>query len=307
VAMPFIKSLHFISIYLLMISSIYSIAQDGAYDYASSNNEGKVCLVDKESNKITKYIYDNIEYIGDGLFVVEVAEKYGIIDYKGRTVEEVKYEAYDFYEHDSIQEKWSLKRADSAKYVRRYDHTWRAMSVGYGSAFIKNNAFIESLNTTSPPWSNPIPFFFIEFGGPSNHIDDYTISVKYFKPTTLSDSISATFTGYQVSLFTGANLLYVKDIDLPLSFGWSYGRMYYTSAGKTTLNPNFSLCLRLNPRFVYRRVVLNTIMEGSWDISKTRWKPDLPEKGYKNSFFCIQAGLAYLLFDYKSTYIRVYK
>jgi hypothetical protein len=301
------RNICFVSICLLMMCSIYCIAQDESYDYALSNNEGKICLVDDRNHKLTKYIYDNIEYLGDGLFMVEVDEKYGIIDYKGRTVEEVKYEDYYFYEHDSIQEKWSLKRADSATYIRRYDHTWRALSVGYGGAFIKNNTFMESFNAAGSMWGNRLPFFNLEYGGPSNHIDDYALSLKYFTPTVLSDSTGASITGYQVTMFSGANLLYVKDIDLPLSFGLSYGSMSYTAAGKTFNNPNFSLGLRLNPRVVIKRIVLNAMIEASWDISNSSWRPNVEEGGYKNTYVSLQAGLAYMLFDYKSTYIRVYK
>jgi len=302
-----LKSLWIVITYFIIL---VSTGQNVSFDYSRSNNKEKFCLIDENGKKITKFIYDEIDYLKNGFYLVQAENKFGIIDYKGRTTVEMIYDDRDFLNDPKIEKVLERKSLNESEYKRRYDHTWRAFSLNYGSANFNKNKFIEYFeNTNACDFGKSLNYLTLEFGGPSNWNDDYAIQLKYFMPVDCPVNPSLYLSGFQINMFQGINLVYVKDFDLPVSLGYGYGNIYFNNGTETFRNPNLSLGLRLNPRFIYKRLLIYASADGWWDLSKSEWKgkQDASMPGFKNTYMGFQLGVGFLLFDYKSGYIRIYK
>lgn len=207
-----------------------------------------------------------------------------------------------------------IQKIDSATYKRRYDHTWRALNIGYGALVNNNSQFNEFFSLFQSDFGRKLTYISVEYGGPSNHVDDYHLGFKYYLPKQLiiQDTISFTFSGFQIYFpLIGINTVYIKDFDLPVLFGINYSTFYLTRNNEKYLNPAFSLNLAVKPRLIYKRLVFAINLESNWDFSKAKWRavnaPELTNMNFKNTCLGAYFSLGFMLFDYKSSYIRVYK
>jgi hypothetical protein len=287
---------------------ILTIAQYKPFDYSKENIDGKYCLIDENGTRITKYLYNKIEYLRNGFYLVKIDNQYGIIDYKGRMVVEAVYENLNFLNDTQITniiERVDLKQSE---YKRRYNPDWPAFSMNYGIASVKANKFIKHFeNVNSCDFGKTLNYLALEIGGPSNWYNDYAMQFKYYPPTACPSNPLLSLSGFQINWLQGVNLVYVKDFDVLLSMGYGYGNLYFENDNQTFRNPNSSLGLRLNPRFIYKRMLIHASVEGWWDLSKSKWKgkSDIFIPGYKNTYIDFQIGLGFILYD-RSSYIRIY-
>jgi len=159
-----------------------------------------------------------------------------------------------------------------------------------------------------------LSYISLEYGGPTNHVDDHHLGFKYYltRHVSVMGTVDYKLSGFQVFFpFIGVNTVYVKDFDIPILLGVNYSYFLLDRNNNRFRNPSFSLNLSVKPRFIYKRLVLSLNLESNWDFSKGKWKSKnntvLSGLDFKNSYLGAHFSLGFMLFDYKSSYVRVYK